>query len=171
MTRTVTGLVLAGLLAAACQGSIDNGPGKTGGKDDPVNPGMDPPTKPGDRPTPAPAGVSAGVAPLRRLTANQYRNTVRDLLGIEDPVPASALPADEVIEDRFYSNVVTPLKSIDLDKYASAAQLLAGKAMANLRGLLPGPANSINHGKINNLESKRPTCIQRATLSPGSIRS
>jgi hypothetical protein len=98
---------------------------------------MDKPVQPGDHPTPAPAGATAGVAPLRRLTATQYRNTVRDLLGIEDPVPPSALPADEVIEDRFYSNVVTPLQSIDLDKYASAAQLLAGKAMANLSTLLP----------------------------------
>jgi len=134
MSRTVTGLALAGLLAA-CQGSIDNGPGKTGG--DKPDPGMDKPVKPGDRSTAPPAGASAGVAPLRHLTASQYRNTVRDLLGIEDPVPPSALPADEVIADRFYSNVVTPLQSIDLDKYASAAQALAGKAAANLPALLP----------------------------------
>jgi hypothetical protein len=137
MPRRVTALALVGLLAAACQGSTDRGPGDKGSGDEPADPGMGKPVKPGDRPAPPPAGASAGVAPLRRLTASQYRNTVRDLLGIEDPVPASALPADEVIEDRFYSNVVTPLQSIDLDKYASAAQLLAGKAATNLAALLP----------------------------------
>jgi hypothetical protein len=137
MPRRVTGLALVGLLAAACQGNIGSGPAKTGGGKDPVDPGMDKPVKPGDRSNPPPAGASAGVAPLRRLTATQYRNTVRDLLGIEDPVPVSALPADEMIEDRFYSNAVTPLKSIDLDKYASAAQLLASKASTNLPALLP----------------------------------
>jgi hypothetical protein len=136
MPRRVTALALAGLLAA-CQGNIDNGAGTRPRDQGPVPPGMDKPVKPGDRSTPPPAGASAGVAPLRRLTAAQYRNTVRDLLGVEDPVPASALPADEVIADRFYSNVITPLQSIDLDKYASAAQLLAGKAAANLATLLP----------------------------------
>jgi hypothetical protein len=71
------------------------------------------------------------------LTATQYRNTVRDLLGLEDPVPVSALPADEVIGERFFSNVLTPLKSIDLDKYASVAESLAGKVKGNLGALLP----------------------------------
>jgi hypothetical protein len=137
MPKRVTALALVGLLAAACQGTVDRGPGGKGSGDEPVNPDTGKPVKPKpEGPNPPPA-ATAGVAPLRRLTASQYRNTVRDLLGIEDPVPASALPADEVIEDRFYSNVVTPLQSIDLDKYASAAQLLAGKAMANLAALLP----------------------------------
>jgi hypothetical protein len=137
-SRRVTGFALAGLLAAACQGSVEPGQ-KPGDEKPPVDPETGKPVvKPTDPMVkPAPMGTSAGVAPMRRLTAVQYRNTVRDLLGIEDPVPVSALPADEVIGDRFFSNVLTPLKSIDLDKYASAAQALAGKALGNLATLLP----------------------------------
>jgi hypothetical protein len=143
MPRDVSGraTALAFILAAAagCQGAIDGGgagrgAGEGGGGG---GQGMDRPDRPGDRSMPPPAGASAGVAPLRRLTAAQYRNTVRDLLGIEDAVPASALPADEVIADRFFSNVLTPLRSIDLDKYTAAAQGLAVRALANLPALLP----------------------------------
>src|SRR5688500_418712 len=145
MHRSVTGisvLMVAGTLTLACQGNVDGRRGSdSNGKQPPDNAGtggtgVKPGDKPDERPTPPPA-ASAGVAPLRRLTAVQYRNTVRDLLGIEDPVPTSALPADEVIGDRFFSNVLTPLKGIDLDKYASAAQALAGKALSNLPALLP----------------------------------
>jgi hypothetical protein len=78
--------------------------------------------------------VSAGVAPLRRLSVEQYRNTVRDLLGID--VPALALPGDEVVDDRFFSNASTPLQSVDLDRYQDAAELLARSAVANLGALV-----------------------------------
>jgi hypothetical protein len=86
---------------------------------------------------PAPASVNAGVAPLRRLTSEQYRNTVRDLLGLTGDLAALALPGDDVIDDRFTSNGASVVKGIDFDRYADAAAGLAKQAVANLGGLVP----------------------------------
>jgi hypothetical protein len=85
----------------------------------------------------APASVSAAVAPMRRLTRSQYRNTVRDLLGVADAVAPSALPGDDAVHDRFHSNTASPLQAIDIGKYADAAEAIAGKAVANLKAILP----------------------------------
>jgi hypothetical protein len=84
--------------------------------------------------------ASAGVSPLRRLTSEQYRNTVRDLLGMKDAkdaVPTTALPGDEAVLDRFLSNVVSPVQGLDVDKYADAAEVLARKAVTTLLGVVP----------------------------------
>jgi len=85
---------------------------------------------------PVPAGATASAAPLRRLNADQYRNTIADLLGIKDAVPVSALPADESIQDRFISNVVRPVQGVDVERYADAAESLARTAVMNLSGLM-----------------------------------
>jgi hypothetical protein len=74
---------------------------------------------------------------MRRLTRSQYRNTVRDLLGVADAVAPSALPGDDDINDRFHSNTASPLQAIDVGKYADAAEAIAGKAAANLAAVLP----------------------------------
>jgi hypothetical protein len=137
------------LLGAACTGSVGGGqgsgdPGDPGGPGRPGNgPGGGGPTPnggappaPGKQPV-APASVSAAVAPMRRLTRSQYRNTVRDLLGVTDAVAPSALPGDDALHDRFHSNTASPLQAIDIGKYADAADAVAGKAAANLGGLLP----------------------------------
>jgi hypothetical protein len=127
--------LLAILAASACTGTVaDGGPGGQGG--DPGPGPVAPPSKPGMQPV-APPAVSAGVAPLRRLTRAQYLNTVRDLLGLSDPVEANALPADDAINDRFHSNTVTPLQTIDVGKYAEAADAIATKALAGLVTLVP----------------------------------
>jgi hypothetical protein len=124
--------------AVACTGTVaDRRPSdpEGGGKEEPQGP-VTPPAKPGMQPI-APAQVSAGVAPLRRLTRAQYLNTVRDLLGIADAVSPGSLPADDAINDRFHSNTVTPLQAIDVGKYADAADVLATKAVADLAKLVP----------------------------------
>jgi hypothetical protein len=152
-SHVATSLVLAvtlaqGLGGAACSGSIDGR-----GDHDPAPVGMSPGGKqPGgktsggggstgtDMPDPmvvTTPGVSAGVAPLRRLTADQYRNSVRDLLGLKETVPATALPADETLNDRFATNIVRPLQDSDLGRYADAAAALAPKAVTNLQALVP----------------------------------
>jgi len=145
LTKTLAALGAFAVLG--CTGSIpgtssgDNGNGNGNGNG---NQGMNPPgtkpdpTKPDPmRPTPpAPSGTVASAAPLRRLNADQYRNTVQDLLGIKDAVPASALPADEAIDDRFVSNVIRPVQGVDVERYGDAAELLAKTAVMNLQGLL-----------------------------------
>jgi hypothetical protein len=132
--------VSAAILVNGCAGDIASTPGQApagGGPSQP--PGGAPGAAPGSggNQQPAPANVSAGVAPLRRLTAEQYQNTARDLLGVQDVPAVGALPADGTISDRFFSNAAGTLASVDLDHYSDAAEALATKAMANLTTLLP----------------------------------
>jgi hypothetical protein len=97
------------------------------------------------RATPAPAGgemgqvvaapAAAGLAPLRRLTREQYTNTVRDLLGFDDGV-ASDLPVDEGAGG-FYSNAIAPVTELQLEKYRTAAEHLALLAVKNLPAVVP----------------------------------
>jgi hypothetical protein len=141
--RLVNSLAALGAcVALGCTGSIPGGPsgGNNNGGGDGMNPpGMKPdPMKPDPtRPTPpAPAGTTASAAPLRRLNADQYINTVRDLLGIQNPLEAAALPADESIEDRFISNTVRPVQGVDVERYGDAAEALARTAVMNLSGLM-----------------------------------
>jgi hypothetical protein len=135
MIRPRQSMLAAALaLLGACAGDISgNSPGGAGQPPPAGTPAGSPiPTQ-----TPAPASVSAAVAPLRRLTADQYRNTVRDLLGITDLSVVGALPGDDSISDRFYSNVSSSLAAIDLDHYTDAAEALSVKAVANLAALVP----------------------------------
>jgi hypothetical protein len=143
----LAGLVTCGL---ACTGAVEGGgkgnngspgngsggPGSSGPADPGSGgPGSTGPGSTGQNPV-APATVSAAVAPMRRLTREQYRNTIRDLLGVQDGVAASALPGDDAIQDRFRSNTASPLQAIDVGKYADAADGIAQKAVANLPGLV-----------------------------------
>jgi hypothetical protein len=125
-------------LALGCTGSVAD-PGA--GTPPPVGGSVAPPAAPGQQPVAA-GTVSAAVAPMRRLTRAQYRNTVRDLLGVTDAVPPSALPGDDTINDRFRSNTASPLQAIDVGKYADAADAIATRAVANLAALVPCPPAS-----------------------------
>jgi hypothetical protein len=143
----IAGMAVFTMATLACSGAVQ--PGSRGGSGDPSgdSPGSGGPSGPSgpsgsgsgatspQNPV-APATVSAAVAPMRRLTRDQYRNTVRDLVGVEDAVVPSSLPGDDAIQDRFRSNTVSPLQSIDVGKYADAAEAIAQKAVANLSGLV-----------------------------------
>jgi hypothetical protein len=133
------GLVASLALAlAGCTGSIDAGPGNGPSGARPNDPARDPQGAGGQPPaTAAPAGVSAGAAPLRRLNAVQYRNTVQDLLGLGELVAEGALPPDDAIGDeRFVSNVHRPVQGSDLDRYADLAESIARRATQDLPALL-----------------------------------
>src|SRR5947209_5118325 len=98
-TRRYRGASVALALATvACTGTVGGSSGAPGGNGAPGSspPGTVTPAPPGQNPV-APASVSAAVAPLRRLTREQYRNTVRDLVGVSDAVAANALPGDDAI--------------------------------------------------------------------------
>src|SRR6185369_5543125 len=69
----------------------------------------------------------------------EYRNTVRDLLGMPDAktvIPENALPPDGAIHEKFTTNVASALAGEDAGKYASAAETLATKAAMNLKPLV-----------------------------------
>ena len=65
-----------------------------------------------------------GSAPLRRLTREQYNNTVRDLLG-DDSRPADAFPADDITIGFAVPGAVSPLAA---QHYMDAAESLAAGA-------------------------------------------
>jgi hypothetical protein len=118
-------------------GNTNGGRGGTGGGN--VNPGGNGGVGPGPMPV-DPGVVHVGISPLRRLTAEQYRNTVRDLLLMKeakDLVTTTSLPADGAIADRFSGNAAGSVQGLDADKYADVAEMLATKAAANLQPLLP----------------------------------
>jgi Protein of unknown function (DUF1592)/Protein of unknown function (DUF1588)/Protein of unknown function (DUF1595)/Protein of unknown function (DUF1587)/Protein of unknown function (DUF1585) len=79
--------------------------------------------------------LAAGPAPLRRLTREQYANTVRDLLGFTGGVDAD-LPVDEGAGG-FFSNAIAPVTELQLEKYRGAAEQLAWRAVRNLPALVP----------------------------------
>jgi hypothetical protein len=165
-------LAAAGALwAAGCTGSVDGNGGSKPGVNNPptsggsgMQPGGGGGVQPGgggmqpggggggmQQPTPTPVTqppsvLDVGVSGLRRLTADQYRNTVRDLLGMADAktvVSVESLPADGALADRFTSNVDSLLQGAGGDQYADAAAALAARAVTNLGALAPcaGQAN------------------------------
>jgi uncharacterized protein DUF1592/uncharacterized protein DUF1588/uncharacterized protein DUF1595/uncharacterized protein DUF1585/uncharacterized protein DUF1587 len=136
------------LAAAACTGTVAGNAGAPAGGGAPGGQpgGTVAPAPPGQNPV-APASVSAAVAPMRRLTREQYRNTVRDLVGVQDAVAPSALPGDDAIVDRFHSNVLSPLQTIDVGKYGDAADAIATRAVASLPALV-------------GCDAKAPACVR-----------
>lgn len=76
----------------------------------------------------------AASTPLRRLTREQYRNSVRDLLGVKEI--GTDLAVDEGIGG-FFGNTIAPVSELHLEKYGRAADLLARKAVSDLGRLLP----------------------------------
>ena len=129
------GFALA-LVAAACS----EGPSGSA-------PGRDPAPGPGSGRAPAGPSVEGGgpggqacttgeafFSPLRRLTRQEYNQTVRDLLG-DDTAPADRFPPDEV-SGGFANNAavlgVTPLLA---EKYQEAAEGLAARAVRNVDAL------------------------------------
>jgi hypothetical protein len=111
------------------QSGVTNPPGVGGSSVDPIAP-----------PTPVtPGAVNVGISPLRRLTSEQYRNTIRDLLLMKDArdtVSAGVLPSDDSIVDRFASNIISSVQGLDADKYADLAEQLAAKAVTSLATLV-----------------------------------
>jgi hypothetical protein len=66
-------------------------------------------------------------APLRRLTREQYDNSVRDLLGAQGQ-PSLALSADEKLA-AFFSNSVSPVTRLSVEQYGDAAEDVARSAL------------------------------------------
>jgi hypothetical protein len=74
-------------------------------------------------------------SPLRRLTRVEYNNTVRDLLG-DSSAPADKFPADELSNGFSNNAAVLSVSPLLAEKYQEAAESLAARAVADLRGLV-----------------------------------
>lgn len=78
---------------------------------------------------------ATGTVALRRLTNDQYRNTVRDLLGVDAGVVDTFVPDERI--GAFKSNGVAPLGELQVEDYMDAAEVIATEAAVDLGGLLP----------------------------------
>ena len=82
-----------------------------------------------------------GATALRRLTQDQYRNTIAELLGIDTDVTDSFAPDERV--GPFRSNAVAPVVDLQVEQYMDAAELLAEEYVASLDQNLPCDAAAI----------------------------
>ncbi len=86
----------------------------------------------GDEPAAACADEPmVGPSRMRRLTRNEYDNTVRDLFGIDDRIATQTFPADEK-SGGFASNDVASISETALDAYFAAAEVIAEQAASSL---------------------------------------
>jgi hypothetical protein len=72
----------------------------------------------------------AAAAPLRRLTQEHYRNSIRDLLGVS--ATGINLPIDEGTAG-FFANTIAPVSELQLEQYARAAEEIARVASKSLQ--------------------------------------
>jgi hypothetical protein len=123
------------MLAAAC--SAGTGAPSVQGKEPGGPPGVRPP--PGGTGVGDPAGPCTSdepsFSPLRRLTRQEYNNTVRDLLG-DTSAPADRFPADEVSGGFGNNAAVLSVSPLLAEKYQEAAEALAARAVSDLGPLV-----------------------------------
>src|SRR6185436_11909446 len=84
--------------------------------------------------------LNAGLTPARRLTRDQFNNTVRDLIGATG-TPADALALDEKIGP-FNSNAIAPVDDTLVQQHAELAASLATAAKARMAQISPCDLNS-----------------------------
>ena len=84
--------------------------------------------------------LNAGLTPARRLTRDQFNNTVRDLIGATG-TPADALAPDEKIGP-FNSNAIAPVDATLVQQHQEIAASLATAAKARMAQISPCDLNS-----------------------------
>jgi len=88
------------------------------------------PTVTCDRPTP-------GEAPLRRLTAFEYDNSVRDILG-DDSRPSAGFAAEAVVHGFSNQTLSQGISELIAQQYIDAAEAIAARAVEQMDFLLDG---------------------------------
>ena len=136
LTRSFLVLSLAGgsLVGATsgCTGNVD--PNDRDGKKDPEV--IEAPLCEGPR------GVGAGR--WRRLTASQYANSVKDLIG---ETPDTSVLLGDFRTGAFKANALQPVDERDVGAYDSLAKTLSEKAVSNLSGLLSCDTKAMGEDK------------------------
>ncbi len=139
MAMLMTGTALAGL---GCTGAVGDAPMQGPG---PSNPGPvgrpDPMTGAPVAPPPAPVTPddAAGPLPLRRMTFNEYNNTVRDLIGMDAPAvgQAGGFSSDVEAFEHGFLNGATVGSSNDARLFSTLSDGIATVAMGRLATLMP----------------------------------
>jgi hypothetical protein len=133
LPQVVFATALAGL---GCTGNIGGDPGD--GTPRPPGAGPGGGSGPGGGPTtPPPANSAPGVAQLRRLTVLEYRNTVRDLLGLSDVQLLPELSGDQQAKTSGYTTGAAITTATDARKLLDGTERLVVAAMPNLTAQVP----------------------------------
>ncbi|MCB9617419.1 MAG: DUF1592 domain-containing protein [Sandaracinus sp.] len=123
--RACAWVVLTALVAAGCQGTIgDTGPG-------PAGPRRAEEAPPRWERECAQTGDTVGASTLRRITAFEYGNSVRDVLGVSATL-ATELTPDEHLGP-FTANVASDPSLVDIESFLGVAEAVA--AATNLETL------------------------------------
>jgi hypothetical protein len=167
-------LTSLGLLGLACTGQVGDGLGPDGtpvGPGSGSRPGSGGPTAPPTA-TPGPDGVvdSAGPYALRRLSLIEYRNTLRDLVGVvlsdED---RRGFSADQVLGGGYGSGAAI-VTSVDSRQFLDVSTKVADAATTDLAKLLPAgcaaPAADAEQGCIARFIEEFGLRAFRRPLSP-----
>jgi hypothetical protein len=152
MTRLGTSPLALAVLAAgtmvgglACTGSVTDalpngtpGTGSDPGAGARPNPTPGAPGNPGPS-TPVSSDDAAGPLPLRRLTINEYNNTIRDLIGADAPVidASTGVSGDVEAFEHGFLKGSTVGSANDARLFSTLADAVAASAMARLGTLLP----------------------------------
>ena len=117
-------------------GTADDGGPDDGDVGDDDDDDDDPDSDSGDdgEPSACDDGIDVAIAPLRRLTREQYANAVRDLLALTADV--EALDGDEKAGP-FYANVTAPVSAVIVEQYRALAEDLAVEAVDQLDVIVP----------------------------------
>jgi hypothetical protein len=167
-------VLTVGLLALGCTGQVSEGAGSTGTPGSPGAPGSRPGVGgPPPTATPGPDGVidSAGPHALRRLTSLEYRNTIRDLLGVvlseED---RRGFSKDQVLQGG-YNQGAAIVNSVDSRQFLDVSSKLAAAAVADLAKLMPAgcaaPAADAEQGCVTRFVDEFGLRAFRRPLNPG----
>lgn len=138
--RRLAVLLPAGfLVVAGCYGGLETDGAFGSGADSVGDAGDDGDDSGDDGDDGGPAGLCAdpnvGIDGLRRLTAAQYDNTIRDLLGIANN-PSAGFSPDER-SGPFKANNAAPVGELQVEQYMDAAEAVADVAVADMTTLLP----------------------------------
>jgi hypothetical protein len=131
------GSLAVSLLLAGCTGTIDSA--STGPGDVPPGSSLGPApgSGRGAGALPPPAANSApGVSQLRRLTVLEFRNTLRDLLGVADG-PMLELAGDQQARNSGYTTGAAITTASDASKLLEGTDKLVQAALPNLAGQVP----------------------------------
>jgi hypothetical protein len=168
------------LVGVACTGQIDGGgtgrgpgPDQGGGKGNNGGGGGSGVIPPG--PMPGPDGVvdSAGPYSLRRLTLLEYRNTIRDLLGVNlSDADRRGFSADQVVHGGYGSGAAI-VNSTDSRQFLDIASKVATAAVADMAKLMPAgceaPAASAEQGCVSKFVEQFGLRAFRRPLSSAEI--
>jgi len=100
-----------------------------------------------------PANPDPGRVTLRRLNRVEYRNTIRDLMGIDFNSEVE-FPPDDTGHGFDNNGDVLTLSPLHLEKYLQAAETIVTSAVPTVARVMP--AQSVTHADFRTLEGKKP---------------